>query len=102
MRKLVAIGAMLALMLVAASPAFAATAKGGDVTLRFVDASQRQVAVATQTNEGDAKAGRFGSAAAISQDLSIEQTQVNAGWRGVAAGDDIIVRWSPKWTPWWW
>ena len=95
MKKLVAIGAMLALVLVAAAPAFANHAVGGDVDLTFVDASQTQAAAATQTNEGDATAGNLGSAAAISQDLSIEQSQVNAGWGGVAAGGDI-------WWDWWW
>ena len=94
MRKLMAVGAMLALMLVAAAPALAATATGGDVDLRFVDASQTQAAAAAQTQEGDATAGNLGSAAAIDQSLTIEQSQVNAGWGGVAAGDDI-------WWGWW-
>jgi hypothetical protein len=96
MKKLVAIGAMLALMMMAAVPAFANHngAVAGDVDLRFVDASQTQAAAATQTNEGDATAGDVGSAAAIDQSLTIEQSQVNAGWGGVAAGEDIVV--------WWW
>jgi hypothetical protein len=93
MKKLVAIGAMLALMMMAAVPAFA-SAVAGDVTLDFVDASQTQAAAATQTNEGDATAGDVGSAAAINQELTIEQSQVNAGWGGIAAGEDIVV--------WWW
>lgn len=95
MKKLVGLVAMLALMLVAAAPAFANHAVGGDVDLTFVDASQTQAAAATQTNEGDAEAGNLGSAAAIDQTLTIEQSQVNAGWRGVAAGDDIF------WWDWW-
>ena len=89
MRKLIAVGAMLALMLVAAAPAFANHAVGGDVDIDVVDASQTQAAAATQTNEGDADAGNLGSAAAISQDLTIEQSQVNAGFGGVAAGGDL-------------
>ncbi|HSK84704.1 MAG TPA: hypothetical protein VK902_15100 [Rubrobacter sp.] len=95
MKKLMALAAMLALMLVAASPALADTAVGGDVSLRFIDASQTQAAAATQTNEGNAEAGRLGSAAAIDQSLTIEQSQVNAGWGGVAAGGDIL------WWDWW-
>jgi hypothetical protein len=86
-------GAMLAVMVVGSQTAFAATAVGGDVDLRFVDASQTQAAAAAQTQEGDATAGNLGSAAAIDQSLTIEQSQVNAGWNGVAAGDDIWVWW---------
>jgi hypothetical protein len=93
MRKLMAVGAMLALMLVSTAPAFA-NAVGGDVDLRFVDASQTQAA-ALQVIEGDATAGNLGSAAAIDQSLTIEQSQVNAGWGGVAAGDDVF------WWGWW-
>jgi hypothetical protein len=37
------------------------------------------------------------SAAAIDQSLTIEQSQVNAGWGGVAAGGDIW--WHDSW--WW-
>ena len=95
MKKLMVLGAMLALMLVAAAPAFANHAVGGDVTIDVVDASQTQAAAATQTNEGDATAGNLGSAAAIDQSLTIDQSQVNAGWGGVAAGGDI-------WWDWWW
>jgi hypothetical protein len=92
MKKLMVLGAMLALMLVAAAPAFANHAVGGDVDIDFLDASQTQAAAAAQTQEGDADAGNLGSAAAIDQSLTIDQSQVNAGWGGVAAGDDI----------WWW
>lgn len=95
MKKLMALGAMLAMILVAASPALADSAVGGDVTLRFIDASQTQTAAATQTNEGNATAGNLGSAAAIDQTLTIEQSQVNAGWSGVAAGENIV------WWSWW-
>lgn len=93
MKKLMVIGAMLALMLAAAAPAFANHAVGGDVDLRFVDASQTQAAAATQTNRGDADAGNLGSAAAIDQSLTVDQSQVNAGWDGVAAGGNIWWGW---------
>lgn len=92
MKKLMATGAMLAIMVVGAAPAFAADAVGGDVDVDFLDASQTQAAAAAQTQEGDADAGNLGSAADIDQSLTIEQSQVNAGWGGVAAGGDI----------WWW
>jgi hypothetical protein len=90
MKKLMVTGSMLALMLVAAAPAFAdTTAQGGDVDLRFVDASQTQAAAAFQTNRGDVDAGNLGSAAAIDQSLTIDQSQVNAGFGGVAASGDL-------------
>ena len=91
MKKLVAIGAMLMLMLVAAAPAFANHAVGGDVDIEFLDASQTQAAAAAQVNEGDATAGNLGSAAAIEQSLTIDQSQVNAGDGGVAAGGTLFV-----------
>ena len=91
MKKLVATGAMLAIMVAGASPALADHwgAVGGDVNVDFVDASQTQAAAAFQTNEGDVDAGNLGSAAAIDQSLTIDQSQVNAGWNGVAAGGDL-------------
>jgi hypothetical protein len=87
MRKLLAMGTMLVLMLAAAAPAFADTAVGGDVDLQFVDASQTQAAAALQTNTGDATstAGDFASAAdadatsSIDQSLTIDQSQWNGG-----------------------
>jgi hypothetical protein len=90
MRKLIAIAMTLAMMVALAAPAFANTAVAGDVDLRFVDASQTQAAAAVQINRGDAEAGRLGSAAAIDQTLTIEQSQVNAGLGGVAAGEDVF------------
>jgi hypothetical protein len=91
MRKLLAMGTMLVLILAAAAPAFADTAVGGDVDLQFVDASQTQAAAALQTNTGDATstasstAGDFASAAdadatsSIDQSLTIDQSQWNGG-----------------------
>jgi hypothetical protein len=91
MRRLLAAGTMLVLMIAAASPAFA-DAVGGDVTFRFWDASQTQAAAALQTQHGDATAtadsaaGRFASAAdatadaSIDQSLTIDQWQWNAGF----------------------
>ena len=79
MRKLLATGTMLVLMIAAASPAFA-NAVGGDVTFRFWDASQTQAAAATQAQHGDATAtadstaGRFASAADATADASIDQS----------------------------
>ncbi len=82
MKKLVAVGAVSAMLLASASPAFA-QAVGGDVDATFVDASQTQLAAGFQTNEGDATADASGvgsaAAAEIGQDLSIEQSQWNGG-----------------------
>lgn len=97
MRRLTILAAMLALMLVASAPAFA-QAIGGDVDLEFVDCSQTQAAAAAQGQYGDATAGNLGSAAAIDQSLTIDQSQVNACDGGVAAGGDIW--WG--WWDWWW
>ena len=83
---------MVALILVATAPAFA-NAVGGDVDVDFVDASQTQAAAAAQIQRGDADAGNLGSAAAIDQSLTIDQSQVNGGWGGVAAGGDIWAGW---------
>lgn len=95
MRKLTILAALLALMLVAAAPAFADTAVGGDVDVSFRDASQTQAAAATQTQRGDADADNNGSAADIDQDLDLDQSEVNGGFGGVASADDI------SWWDWW-
>lgn len=96
MKRLAMVLVVVALIVVATAPAFA-HAVAGDVTVDYVDASQTQAAAATQTNEGDATAGNVGSAAAIDQSLTIDQSQVNAGWGGVAAGGNIHYGWG-----WWW
>ena len=92
MKRLMMVSLVVALILVATAPAFA-NAVGGDVEIDFVDASQTQAAAAAQIQRGDADAGNLGSAAAIDQSLTIDQSQVNGGWGGVAAGDDIDVSW---------
>jgi hypothetical protein len=81
---------MLAMVLVAAAPAFA-QATAGDVDVQYVDCSQVQAAAAAQGQYGDAESGDVASAAAIAQELNITQEQVNACLGGVAAGEDIIV-----------
>ena len=91
MKKVMATGAMLAIMVAGAAPAFAADAVGGDVDVEFLDASQTQAAAAAQTQRGDADAGNLGSAAAIDQSLTIDQSQVNAGDGGVAAGGSLLL-----------
>jgi hypothetical protein len=94
MRKVMLLAAMLAMALIAASPAFA-QATGGDVSVQYVDCSQVAAVAAAQGQYGDATAtsGDIGSAAAaeISNQLGISIEQVNACLGGVAAGGDIVV-----------
>ena len=84
MRKLVAIVAMLAMMLVAAAPVFAQTAIAGSV--QFVDCDQIQAAL-VQRQSADAE-----DFSAVAQELGVSQNQVLACSESVAAGRDI----------WWW
>lgn len=94
MKKLMVLAMVVVLMLVAAMPAFAnhRSARGGDVHVRFTDCSQSQGASARQTQRGDARAHRGGSAAHVKQKGKIHQKQVNACRHGKAAGGDIHLR----------
>ena len=87
------LAAMLAMVLVAAAPAFA-QATGGDVDIQVVDCSQVAAVAAAQGQYGDAgaAAGDIGSAAAaeIANELGIDVEQVNACLGGTAAGGDIV------------
>jgi hypothetical protein len=86
MRKLLATGTMLVLMIAAASPAFA-NAVGGDFSVDFQSAPQFQFAAALQTQHGDTSAtadstaGRFASAADASADASIDQSFTIDQWQ---------------------
>lgn len=92
MRKLLLLAAMLAMVLVVAAPAMAQTAIAGDldssVDVVFVDSDVTQTATATQFG-GDAIAVGDGSAAAVSNELTVEQSAVVAGFDSVAAGGDL-------------
>ena len=106
MRKLILLAAMLAMMLVAAAPAFAQATVISDDDVdnsitQVVSSEQVQVAEATQVNTGNANAAADdGSASAsISQDLSIEQSAVQ---NTVAAGDDAFVFGSTGGFWWFW
>ena len=89
MKKLVAVGATAALMLMAASPAMAqdafaiddSEATGGDVTFLFAPQGQ----FGLQAQYGDAVADDDG-VATVSSDQSIVQNQINAGLGDV---DDV-------------
>lgn len=87
MKKLMTMAAMLALMLVAAAPAFAqSTAISGDV--EFVDSDQVQLSLTQQVNFANDQ-----DLSGVAQDLSVEQDQVLAAEDSVAAGDDVWYGW---------
>lgn len=101
MKKLLALGTMVVLMLAATSPAFAqATADDGAIaddsdvttlTVEVFDASQFQAAAAAQANYGDANAAADDGStaeASIDQSLTIDQTQINGGF-----GDGVWIWW---------
>ena len=74
MKKVMMLAAMLAMVLIAAAPAFGqagdavadegSTATGGDQTVQYVDCSQVQAAAETQGQYGDANATGDASSAA--------------------------------------
>jgi hypothetical protein len=96
MKKMVAVGATAALLLMGASPAFAqdaiavddSVAQGGDVTFLFAP----QLQFAAQGQFGDAVADDDG-VARVSSDQFITQNQANAGDGTIddlnQGGDDV-------------
>ena len=80
MRKVMVMAAMLAMMLVAASPAFAATANAGNLSIMRFNLNQVQLAAVQQAGFGDASTQARGvasaSAASIDQNLMIHQFQL--------------------------
>ncbi|BBL79879.1 hypothetical protein RxyAA322_17330 [Rubrobacter xylanophilus] len=97
MKRFVAIGVVLAMMLAFAAPAMAQTAVAGDVQIQDQAASQTVVVSGSQINTGSATAvsGDFGSAssASVSQSLTIS---VGAEQNALQAGDGIWI-----WFLWW-
>jgi alanyl-tRNA synthetase len=86
MRKLMLLAAVMAMVLAAAAPAFAqANAVGGSV--QYVDCDQIQAAATGQYNvENDQEA-----LAALAQELGVDQNQVLACFRSIAAGRDVNI-----------
>lgn len=93
MKKIIILAAMLAMMLVAAAPAFA-EATGGDFTLTSVDASQSVDVSVTQTQTGDALAtsGDLASAAdaSVSNSADISVEQINGGFVPMDGFDFVL------------
>jgi hypothetical protein len=86
MRKAMLLAAVMAMVLAAAAPAFAqANAVGGSV--QYVDCDQIQAAATGQYNvENDQEA-----LAALAQELGVDQNQVLACFRSIAAGRDVNI-----------
>jgi uncharacterized protein YxeA len=84
MKKFMVMVAMLALMVAAAVPAFAADAVGGDV--EFVDSDQVQAAATVQVNANNDQ-----RLAGVAQSLTVEQNQVLAAEDSIAAGSDVNI-----------
>ncbi len=89
MKKLLVVAAMLAMVLVAASPAFA-QASAGNISIQAVDASQTQASMVTQsavavggTGNANGAASAVDNSAYVDQSASVDQVQVNGGLGGV-------------------
>ena len=79
------LAAVMAMVLAAAAPAFAqATAVGGSV--QYVDCDQIQAAATGQYNVENAQ-----DAAAIAQELGVDENQVLACFGSLAAGRDVNI-----------
>jgi hypothetical protein len=85
MRKIMLLAAVMAMILAAAAPAFAqATAVGGSV--QYVDCDQIQAAATGQYNVANEQ-----DLAAVAQELGVDQNQVLACFRSIAAGRDVNI-----------
>jgi hypothetical protein len=85
MRKIMLLAAVMAMVLAAAAPAFAqATAVGGSV--QYVDCDQIQAAATGQYNVANEQ-----DLAAVAQELGVDQNQVLACFRSIAAGRDVNI-----------
>jgi predicted DsbA family dithiol-disulfide isomerase len=79
------LAAVMAMVLAAAAPAFAqATAVGGSV--QYVDCDQIQAAATGQYNVANEQ-----DLAAVAQELGVDQNQVLACFRSIAAGRDVNI-----------
>ncbi len=73
MKKMMSMAAMLALMLVAAAPAFADTAEGGDV--EFEGSDQTQIAFVGQFSGGTGFSDGTSFGGGDAQSIEVEQSQ---------------------------
>jgi hypothetical protein len=85
LRKVMLLAAVMAMVLAAAAPAFAqASAVGGSV--QYVDCDQIQAAATGQYNVANEQ-----DLAAVAQELGVDQNQVLACFRSIAAGRDVNI-----------
>src|SRR5215210_8083446 len=85
MRKVMLLAAVMAMVLAAAAPAFAqANAVGGSV--QYVDCDQIQAAATGQYNTDNQQ-----DLAGIAQELGVDQNQVLACFRSIAAGGNVNI-----------
>jgi hypothetical protein len=87
LKKVMLLAALLAMMLAAATPAFAQTATGGNVAILQYSCNQIQAAVATQYQAGEGT----GAVAGAAQSLGIDQQQVLACFGTAAAAQDVEI-----------
>jgi hypothetical protein len=86
MRKIMLLAAVMAMILAAAAPAFAqASAVGGSV--QYVDCDQIQAAATGQYNVANDQE----ALAALAQELGVDQNQVLACFKSIAAGRDVNI-----------
>jgi hypothetical protein len=86
LRKVMLLAAVMAMILAAAAPAFAqASAVGGSV--QYVDCDQIQAAATGQYNVANDQE----ALAALAQELGVDQNQVLACFKSIAAGRDVNI-----------
>jgi hypothetical protein len=86
LRKIMLLAAVMAMVLAATAPAFAqANAVGGSV--QYVDCDQIQAAATGQYNVANDQE----ALAALAQELGVDQNQVLACFRSIAAGNDVNI-----------
>jgi hypothetical protein len=87
LKKLMLLAVMLAMMLAAATPAFAQTATGGDTAILQYSCDQTQAALNTQVQAGEGT----GAVAGAAQSLHVDQQQVLACFGTAAAAQESVV-----------
>jgi hypothetical protein len=87
LKKLMVLAVMLAMVVVAATPAFAQTATGGDAAILQYSCDQAQVAANTQVQSGEGT----GAAAGGAQSLHVDQQQVLACFGTAVAAQEVSI-----------
>jgi hypothetical protein len=86
LKKVMLLAAVMAMVLAAAAPAFAqANAVGGSI--QYADCDQIQAAATGQYNTDNQQ-----NAAALAQELGVDENQVLACFQSIAAGRDVNIK----------